>query len=79
MFLKTRAKNLIALAIIIPVIAITIFSVSANSCGIQHIQIIEDIKKYEQTLDPEFCLDLVYRIDAFNEQCTPQVDILDCG
>jgi len=50
-----------------------------NSCGVKHILIVNDLKSYEQSLDPEFCEDLVERIDFFNSQCEPQVEILDCG
>ena len=50
-----------------------------NSCGIKHIEIINDLKTYEKSLDPEFCEELVEKIDSFNLQCTPYVEILDCG
>jgi len=45
----------------------------------QHIEILNDIKTYEKSLNPEFCDDLVKKIDLFNDDCKPQVDILDCG
>lgn len=63
--------------IVIAIVAISLFSV--NSCGIQHIFLITDLKKYEQSLDPEFCEMLVDRIDLFNDQCYPKIEILDCG
>lgn len=52
---------------------------SENSCGVKHIIIVNEIKSYESSLDPEFCEDLMDRIDSFNSQCNPQVEILDCG
>ncbi len=52
---------------------------SGNSCGIRHIVIINDLKNYEKSLDPEFCEELVEKIDSFNMQCSPYVEILDCG
>ena len=52
---------------------------SDSSCGLRHIAIITDLKSYETSLDPEFCEELVQKIDSFNMQCTPQVEILDCG
>ncbi len=48
-------------------------------CGIEHLIITSDLAYYEQTLDPEFCESLVHRIDSFNEDCEPYVEILDCG
>jgi hypothetical protein len=52
---------------------------SNSSCGIQHISIINALQSYEKSLDPEFCEELVEQIDSYNEQCMPQVEILDCG
>ncbi|NCF22120.1 MAG: hypothetical protein GWP65_04140, partial [Nitrosopumilaceae archaeon] len=52
---------------------------SGDSCGIRHITIINDLKIYEKSLDPEFCEELVEKIDSFNMQCLPYVEILDCG
>lgn len=50
-----------------------------NSCGLKHIVILNDLKTYESTLDPEFCEELIEKIDSFNMQCQPEVEILDCG
>ncbi|MFB5606575.1 MAG: hypothetical protein ACE5RI_00335 [Candidatus Nitrosomaritimum yanchengensis] len=52
---------------------------SDDSCGIRHIAIVNDLKTYEKSLDPEFCEDLVEKIDSFNLECSPYVEILDCG
>jgi hypothetical protein len=58
---------------------VSLILISDSSCGIRHIAIITDLTSYETSLDPEFCEDLVQKIDSFNMQCTPQVEILDCG
>ncbi len=52
---------------------------TSDSCGLRHMQILNEINLYEQSLDPEFCEVLVEKIDLFNDDCTPQVEILDCG
>ena len=75
---KTNQRNLILLIIGI-IVVVTVIAYSSNSCGIQHIQLINDIASYEQSLDPEFCEIIVEKIDLFNEQCEPQMEILDCG
>ena len=75
---KTRIKYL-SIAIIVPIIGIVLVLTTWNSCGIDHVTIVSDISKYYETLDPEFCESLVYRIDTFNEQCSPEIEILDCG
>jgi len=41
--------------------------------------ILNEISTFENTLDPEFCENLLEKIDAFNETCEPQVEILDCS
>jgi len=49
------------------------------SCGFRHIVIMTDLKSYETSLDPEFCDTLVEKINLFNLDCNPKVEILDCG
>jgi hypothetical protein len=60
-------------------IAVLIIVNLDDSCGIRHIAIINDLQTYEKSLDPEFCENLVEKIDNFNYECQPQVEILDCG
>jgi hypothetical protein len=60
-------------------IVVLLIIISDGSCGIRHIDIINDLKTYEKSLDPEFCEELVEKIDNFNYECQPQVEILDCG
>jgi len=56
-----------------------IFVTSINSCSVKHITLLNDIERYQETLDPEFCETIVYRIDDFNDECEPEIEILDCG
>ncbi len=77
--LKTKKiKNLILICIGISAI-VSVLLISDSSCGVRHIAIITDLQSYEKSLDPEFCEELVERIDSYNVQCMPQVEILDCG
>jgi len=78
-FKNHRIKIIFAIAIVIPATVIILGTSAWDSCGIQHITILNDIQKYEQTLDPEFCESIVYRIDDFNDICEPEIEILDCG
>ncbi|MDH3276932.1 MAG: hypothetical protein OEL77_08105 [Nitrosopumilus sp.] len=41
--------------------------------------LIIDLQTYEKSLDPEFCEELIEKIDSYNMKCMPQVEILDCG
>lgn len=57
----------------------SILALSINSCGFDRIAITNDLQTYERSLNPEFCEKLVGKIDEFNEQCSPYIEILDCG
>ncbi|MBS1268038.1 MAG: hypothetical protein MAG458_00756 [Nitrosopumilus sp.] len=75
-------KNNLLILISIGFLFLVILSLiifSDNSCGISHMLILNDINTFENTLEPEFCENLLERIDLFNETCEPQVEILDCG
>ena len=77
--LKTKKiKNLVLICIGVSAI-VSVLLISDSSCGVRHIAIITDLQSYEKSLDPEFCEELVERIDSYNVQCMPQVEILDCG
>lgn len=75
-----KPKKIIILSIIgILLIILVINSGELNSCGIQHVTLLNDIKTFEQNGDPEFCERTVNKILEFNEQCEPYIEILDCG
>lgn len=56
-----------------------LFSLSGNSCGIKHMQILNEINTFEKSLDPEICEMIVEKINLFNDSCEPKIEILDCG
>lgn len=51
----------------------------ANTCPIKHIQVVDELKKYQETLDPELCENLVERIIDLNDQCNMEIEVIDCG
>ena len=65
--------------VVIGISIVLIFVITWNSCSFKYISILNDIDQYEETLDPEFCETTVYRIDAFNDECEPEIEIIDCG
>ena len=77
-FPKINLRNLTLIAIGISIIGI-IIGLTDYSCGIQHMIILNEISSYEKSLDPEFCEIIVEKIDLFNDDCEPQIEILDCG
>ncbi len=41
--------------------------------------ILNEIKNYENSLNPEFCEEILEKIIVYNDSCTPVIEILDCG
>ena len=41
--------------------------------------ILNEIKIYEKSLDPEFCEIILEKINSFNDRCNPMLEILDYG
>ncbi len=72
-------RNIIFLIVGISIVVLVISSGQLNTCGIQHVAIVEAIKTFETNQDPEFCAVTVNKILEFNEQCEPYIEILDCG
>jgi len=77
-FQKTSLRNLILIAIGISIVGISI-GLTGYSCGIQHMTILNEIASYNKSLEPESCEIIVEKIDLFNDDCEPQIEILDCG
>ena len=77
-FQNTSLRNLILIVTVISIVGVLI-GLSENSCGIQHILILNEIALYEKSLDPELCETIVEKIDLFNDKCDTQIEILDCG
>ncbi|PBO84358.1 MAG: hypothetical protein COA77_10035 [Thaumarchaeota archaeon] len=77
-FQKTSFKSPILIVVGI-LIVIVLISTTGNFCGLQHMTIMTDIKSYEKLLDPESCEVIVEKIDFFNDECEPQIEILDCS
>ena len=61
------------------IIIIVIFFSYNTSCGVEHMSLLNEIKIYEKSLDPEFCEIILKKINSFNDRCTPTFEILDCG
>ena len=77
-FQKINLKNLIIIGILFSIILILIVF-SDDSCGIHHMLILNEITSYEKSLEPELCEIIIEKIDLFNDDCEPQIEILDCG
>ena len=76
---KPKNSKIILIGIAISVLIIGVGFASMNSCGVRHVILIEDIKTYENSLDPELCYTLVENILEYNEQCNDSIEIFDCG
>ena len=75
-----QKNNLRNIFFIILTIAVVIFFFTyEKSCGIDHMYILNEIKNYENSLNPEFCEEILEKIIVYNDSCTPVIEILDCG
>ena len=50
-----------------------------DKCPLKQIDIEGDLKKYDQTKDPELCAQLNDKISKFDNECKGNLEILDCG
>lgn len=58
---------------------ILIFVFIPDNCAVRHVVLLDDIDRYNESQDPEICVELLDRIISFQEDCEPMVEILDCG
>jgi len=50
-----------------------------DKCPMTQIGVLNDMKKYEITKNPELCDDINTRIIQLNNKCGIKMEILDCG
>lgn len=73
--LKSVAIGLAAI-----ILVVILFSVGLlDNCPLKHVGVVNDLKKYEETLDAELCDDLVNRIIDLNDKCGIEIEVIDCG
>ena len=51
----------------------------ANSCQIRQMEVVNELKEFHETLDPQFCDELVNKIEELNDQCSTEIETIDCG
>ena len=74
---KNNLRNIFF--IILTIIVVIFFLSFDKSCGIDHMYILNEIKNYENSLNPDFCEEVLEKIIFYNDSCTPVIEILDCG
>jgi len=77
-FQKNNLRNILLIIFGILITAVFFYSYD-SSCGVKHMSILNQIQIYDETLDPEFCEMVLENIDSFNDGCSPEFEILDCG
>ncbi len=50
-----------------------------DRCPFRQIDVVNDLKKYQITKDPELCANLNERIIALNNECGTEMEVNDCG
>ena len=69
---------IIGLAGVVVIITLYVMDVS-NTCPIKQINVLNDMKTYDATKNPELCDDINNRIIQLNNKCGIVMEILDCG
>jgi len=70
----------VAIGLAVIILAVVLFSVGLlDNCPLKHVGVVNDLKKYEETLDAELCDDLVNRIIDLNDKCGIEIEVIDCG
>ena len=77
-FQKTRIKNL-TIILFCMLFVVLIIGFMGDPCSVNHFVITNEISSYEKSLDPELCENILEKIDSYNDMCTSQIEILDCG
>lgn len=76
---KSLAYTLIIVAVGVSSIVILYGVGIVNTCQIRQLEIASDVKKYDQTKNPELCAQLNEKISQFDNECKGDLEILDCG
>ena len=83
MSLEAKMSNISKYGIIVAVAVLTAIILYniwfANSCPIKHVTVVNELKQYQKTLDPELCDNLVNKIIELNEECGIEIEPIDCG
>ena len=77
-FQKTRIKNLTIILFGV-LFVVLVIGFMGDPCSVNHFLITNEISSYEKSLDPELCENILEKIDSYNDMCTSQIEILDCG
>jgi hypothetical protein len=73
------AKNTIIITLAV-VTVIVLYDVGlVNKCPIQQIDITDGLTKYDQTKDPQLCVQINEKISQFDDQCKGVIEEVDCG
>ena len=76
--ISVKRTLVISLAGIVAIVILYSFAV-VDKCPLKQIDVLNDMKKYEITKDPELCDDINNRIIQLNNKCGIEMEILDCG
>lgn len=68
---------IVAVAVLVAIVLYTTWFV--NSCPIKHVTVVNELKQYQETSDPELCDNLVDKIIELNEECGIEIEQIDCG
>ena len=68
---------IVAMSVLTAIILYNVWFV--NSCPVKHVAVVNELKQFQETLDPELCDNLLNKIIELNEECGIEIEPIDCG
>ena len=74
-----RKKKFYLLIGLLPITAILLSIFISDSCVYKHSVILGDLSNLAKDFDPVTCEVVLDKIINFNDECEPEIEIMDCG
>ena len=73
-------RGSVIVVLVAVVIALVLYNAKLiDACPLRQVYVIYEIKKFDQTKDPQLCDELNGKISQFDTDCKSELEVLDCG
>ena len=79
MLVAARFVRIAIISVLMIVIVTIVLYSMTYSCPIKHASLVNELKKYHETPDPELCEELDDKIMELNRSCGIEEELIDCG
>ena len=85
MFLEARMTSVflrgtVIVVLLTVVIVLVLYNTKLiDACPLRQVYVTYEIKKFDQTKDPQLCDELNGKISQFDTDCKSELEVLDCG